>query len=58
MKWSDGEPATAEDACFSWQLALDAIADGEPAASAPATSTRTSTTPGSPTVECPDDHDA
>ncbi len=28
MKWSDGEPATAEDACFSWQLAIDAIADG------------------------------
>jgi peptide/nickel transport system substrate-binding protein len=27
MKWSDGEPATAEDACFSWQLAIDAIAD-------------------------------
>jgi len=26
MKWSDGEPATAEDACFSWQLGLDAIA--------------------------------
>lgn len=30
MVWSDGEPATAEDACFSWQLALDAIADGGP----------------------------
>ena len=31
MKWSDGTPATAEDACFSWQLALDAIAanDGQ-----------------------------
>ncbi len=28
MKWSDGEPATSADACFSWQLALDAIADG------------------------------
>ena len=25
MKWSDGEPATSADACFSWQLALDAI---------------------------------
>jgi peptide/nickel transport system substrate-binding protein len=25
MKWSDGEPATSEDACFSWQLALDAL---------------------------------
>ena len=30
MVWSDGEPATAADACFSWQLALDAIADGGP----------------------------
>ena len=30
MKWSDGKPATAEDACFSWQLALDAIAEGGP----------------------------
>jgi peptide/nickel transport system substrate-binding protein len=28
MQWSDGEPATSEDACFSWQLALDALADG------------------------------
>ena len=26
MKWSDGTPATAADACFSWQLGLDAIA--------------------------------
>ncbi len=26
MKWSDGEPATSEDACFSWQLGVDAIA--------------------------------
>jgi peptide/nickel transport system substrate-binding protein len=25
MKWSDGQPATAQDACFSWQVALDAI---------------------------------
>ena len=28
MKWSDGEPATAEDACYSWGLAVAAIADG------------------------------
>jgi peptide/nickel transport system substrate-binding protein len=28
MKWSDGQPATAEDACFSWQLAINAIGDG------------------------------
>jgi hypothetical protein len=26
MKWSDGEPATSADACYSWQLDLDAIA--------------------------------
>ena len=26
MKWWDGQPATSADACFSWQLALDAIA--------------------------------
>jgi peptide/nickel transport system substrate-binding protein len=25
MKWSDGQPATSADACFSFQLALDAI---------------------------------
>ena len=25
MKWSDGEPATSADACFSWQLGVDAI---------------------------------
>jgi peptide/nickel transport system substrate-binding protein len=25
MKWSDGEPATSADVCFSWQLALDSI---------------------------------
>ena len=28
MKWSDGTPATAQDACFSWGLAVAAIADG------------------------------
>ena len=25
MKWSDGEPATSADACFSWGLGVDAI---------------------------------
>ena len=25
MKWSDGQPATSADACFSWQLGIDAI---------------------------------
>jgi peptide/nickel transport system substrate-binding protein len=29
MKWSDGQPATSADACFSWQLGLDAIAAGK-----------------------------
>jgi len=28
MKWSDGQPATSADACFSWGLAVAAIADG------------------------------
>jgi len=28
MKWSDGQPATSADACFSWGLAMAAIADG------------------------------
>ena len=27
MKWSDGQPATSADACFSWQLAIDAHKD-------------------------------
>ncbi len=27
MKWSDGQPANSADACFSWQLDLDAIKD-------------------------------
>jgi len=27
MKWSDGQPADSADACFSWQLALDAHKD-------------------------------
>jgi peptide/nickel transport system substrate-binding protein len=27
MTWSDGTPATSQDACFSWGLALAAIAD-------------------------------
>ena len=28
LKWSDGTPATSADACFSWQLAVDAQKDG------------------------------
>ena len=27
MKWSDGKPATSEDACFSWSSRIDAIKD-------------------------------
>ncbi len=27
MKWSDGTPATSQDVCFSWGLAMAAIAD-------------------------------
>ncbi len=30
MKWSDGQPATSADACFSWQLAIDSIAANGP----------------------------
>jgi peptide/nickel transport system substrate-binding protein len=30
MKWSDGQPATSADACFSWQLAIDAHNDPNP----------------------------
>ncbi len=30
MKWSDGQPATSDDACFSWQLAIDSIAANGP----------------------------
>src|SRR5262249_21663517 len=29
MKWSDGQPANAQDACYSWQIDLDAIKDGK-----------------------------
>ena len=29
LKWSDGQPATSADACFSWQINLDAIAKEE-----------------------------
>jgi peptide/nickel transport system substrate-binding protein len=28
MKWSDGTPATSQDVCYSWGLALAAIKDG------------------------------
>jgi len=29
MKWSDGQPADSKDACYSYQLALDAIKAGK-----------------------------
>ena len=44
MKWSDGEPATSADACFSWQLGVDAIKNE--ASWAPATWNRRCRTPG------------
>ena len=53
MKWSDGEPATSEDARWTYQLVLDA-AETETATSARATSSRTSPTPASTAVEAPD----
>jgi peptide/nickel transport system substrate-binding protein len=28
MKWSDGQPATSQDVCYSWGLAMAAIKDG------------------------------
>ena len=27
MKWSDGQPATSDDVCYSWGLALAAVAN-------------------------------
>jgi peptide/nickel transport system substrate-binding protein len=29
MKWSDGQPANAQDACFSWGLDVDAVKAGK-----------------------------
>ena len=29
MKWSDGQPANAQDACFSWQMNIDAVKAGK-----------------------------
>jgi peptide/nickel transport system substrate-binding protein len=54
MKWSDGTPATAQDACYSWGLAIAAAADGnnvgagylDPGLTQDAAVTK---------VECPDD---
>jgi peptide/nickel transport system substrate-binding protein len=53
MKWSDGIPATAQDACYSWGLAVDAIAKGENVGAAyldPGLKDA-----GVTKVECPDD---
>ncbi len=53
MKWSDGTPATAQDACYSWGLAVNAIAKGENVGAAyldPALKDA-----GVTKVECPDD---
>jgi peptide/nickel transport system substrate-binding protein len=54
MKWSDGEPATAEDACFSWQLALDAHADDDSSIGLGYLDTGL-TDAGVTKIECPDD---
>jgi len=51
MKWSDGQPATSADACFSWGLAVAAIADG--ANIAQATWTPASRTPASRSSRVP-----
>jgi peptide/nickel transport system substrate-binding protein len=55
MTWSDGEPATAQDACFSWQLALDAIADGGPGSLGAGYIDPGLDDAGVTAVECPDD---
>ena len=48
MKWSDGQPATSEDARWTFQTVLDGAAVGAHATSARATSSRTCTsTPAS-----------
>ena len=70
MKWSDGTPATSKDVCFSWGLALDAIADeanigagyldpgsrtpASPRSSAPTTSTFIAYTDGPVRPHLPD----
>ena len=46
MKWSDGTPATSKDVCYSWGLAMAAIADGANVGAG--TWTRTSRMPASP----------
>ena len=52
MKWSDGEPATAEDACFSWQLGVDALANEESLGAGYLEPTMSDA--GVTKVECPD----
>lgn len=52
MKWSDGEPATAEDACFSWQLGVDALAAEESVGAGYLEPTMSDA--GVTKVECPD----
>jgi peptide/nickel transport system substrate-binding protein len=52
MKWSDGQPATAEDACFSWQLGVDALAAEESLGAGYLEPTMSDA--GVTKVECPD----
>ncbi len=52
MKWSDGQPATSKDACYSWGLALAASAAGDYVGSGYLDPTVTDA--GVTKVECPD----
>jgi peptide/nickel transport system substrate-binding protein len=54
MKWSDGQPATSADACFSWGLILAAAKDGSYVGAGYLDSALTQDA-GVTRVECPDD---
>jgi len=54
MKWSDGQPATSADACFSWGLILAANKDGTTVGSGYLDSALTKDA-GVTAVSCPDD---
>jgi peptide/nickel transport system substrate-binding protein len=55
MKWSDGTPATSADACYSWQLGLDAINDPDLGYLGLGYLDPSLTDAGVTKVECPDD---
>ena len=54
MKWSDGQPATSEDACFSLAARDSTRHDGGGSLGAGLPRPERSTTRASPKVECPD----